>query len=135
MGCDIHLHAEVKIAGKWEHYAMPDCRRDYALFERMAGVRGNVANAISAPRGIPKNATTVTKFDRKRWGSDGHSHSWLSAKEISGLREWDDKRGGGWDSKEWDQWLFGSYYSSFVKYPDDRPDGLQDVRFIFWFDN
>ena len=111
---------------------MPDCNRNYALFERMAGVRGDESNAIAAPRGIPKDATKLTKFDAKHWGSDGHSHSWLSAAEITGLRKWADDNG---LESPWDRYLFGNYYSGFTKYPEDRPNGLEDVRFVFWFDN
>ena len=137
MGCDIHIHAEVKINGKWEHYDQPDCDRDYQLFERMAGVRGDVKNAISKPRGLPKNATRLTKFDAKNWDGDGHSHSWLSAKEISALAEWEEKRSQSRTclDRKWDQWLFGNSYSGFTKYPQDRVKGIEDVRFVFWFDN
>ena len=135
MGCDIHIHAEVKIAGRWHHYDQPNCNRDYELFEKMAGVRGDVNNAIAKPRGLPRNASFITKFDCKRWGSGGHSHSWLGSKEIAELAEWTEKRGASRFGCEWDQWLFGNSYSGFVKYPNDRPKGVQDVRFIFWFDN
>lgn len=136
MGCDVHIHAEIKVGGKWLHYDQPDCNRDYALFEKMAGVRGEVENAIAAPRGIPKNATATTKFDAKHWDSDGHSHSWLGSKEIAELAEWHEKHGAkGLFDRKWDQWLFGNSYSGFTKYPLDRPKGVQDVRFIFWFDN
>lgn len=137
MGCDIHIHAEVKIEGKWEHYDQPDCRRDYDLFEKMAGVRGDIKNAIAAPRGIPEDASTMTKFDAERWDSDGHSHSWLSAQEIYELAEWDEARSKTRTvfGREWDQWLFGNSYSGFIKYPEDRPEGVEDVRFVFWFDN
>ena len=135
MGCDIHMHAEIKIKGKWEHYDQPNAYRDYALFEKMAGVRGDVKNAIVPPRGIPDDATTTTKFDCERWDSDGHSHSWLNAGEIAQLRDWWEKQGHEWKYDTWDQWLFGNNYSGFVKYPTDRVKGLEDVRFIFWFDN
>ena len=134
MGCDIHAHAEVKIKGKWEHYDQPEFQRDYELFERMAGVRGDVANAIVAPRGLPDDATALTRFDSERWGSDGHSHSWLSAQELYELAAWDKKRGYSDFKRSWDQWLFGGNYSDFIKYPKDRR-GVEDVRFVFWFDN
>jgi hypothetical protein len=135
MGCDIHAHAEVKINGTWHHYAMPEFHRDYDLFERMAGVRGSESEAIAPPRGIPDDATELTKYDAAHWGSDGHSHSWLNAQEISDLSDWDDKRGNKGFDRSWERYLFGNYYSGFTKYPQERPDGLDDVRFIFWFDN
>lgn len=135
MGCDIHMHAEVKIAGKWHHYDRPRVQRDYALFEKMAGVRGDVEDAIAAPRGIPADATEMTRFNCEHWGVDGHSHSWLNSQEIFALRTWWDQQGREHFSDTWDRWLFGNRYSSFEEYPADRPAGVEDVRFIFWFDN
>lgn len=81
MGCDIHLHTEVKINGAWHHYSCPNVDRNYDLFARMAGVRGDI-DPISEPRGIPKDATFLTKFACNHRGIDGHSHSWLNAEEI-----------------------------------------------------
>lgn len=48
MGCDIHLHQEVKINGEWHHYRLAEMPRNYEVFEKMAGVRGDVKNAIAA---------------------------------------------------------------------------------------
>lgn len=135
MGCDIHIHAEIKVYGKWHHYDQPNCLRNYKLFEKMAGVRGSVENAISPPRGIPDDSSFTTIFDSDAWGSDGHSHSWISSKELLELSEWQEKNGAGWTEQEWNKWLFGNNYSDFQKYPDSRPKGVEDVRFIFWFDN
>ena len=135
MGCDIHIHSEIKVGGKWLHYDQPECERDYDLFEKMAGVRGELRNAIAPPRGLPEDANETTKFDAKRWGSDGHSHSWLSASEIAELAEWQEKQGKRPFEAEWDHWLFGNTYSGFVRYPQDNIKDLEDVRFIFWFDN
>lgn len=42
MGCDIHLHAEVKIKNAWHHYAHPSVPRSYPLFSIMAGVHESV---------------------------------------------------------------------------------------------
>ncbi len=136
MSCDIHLHAEVKINGTWHHYAQPECYQYYPLFEKMAGVRGDVAKAIAAPRGLPDDASVVTKFDAEKWGEDGHSHSWLSATEIAQLAAWEKAlHAPDYHAPTWDGWLFGQTYSGFTKYPEDRPAGLEDVRFVFWFDN
>jgi len=136
MGCDVHIHAEIKVQGRWHHYDQPRANRNYLLFEKMAGVRGDESNAIAPPRGLPEDATFTTRFDCEHWGSDGHSHSWLSAKEIAELRDWWDKQGYEWGRGDtWDQWLFGNHYSGFMRYPNDRPEGVEDVRLVFWFDN
>ena len=140
MGCDIHMHVEVKINDKWEHYDQPRIPRNYKLFERMAGVRGEVENAICPPRGLPTDISAMTKFCSDFWDSDGHSHSWLNAQEISELTEWGEEnlegRFGKWDMEfSWHSYLFGNSYAGFVEYPEERPKGLEDVRFVFWFDN
>lgn len=144
MGCDIHLHIEIKLNGKWEHYAAPDVWRDYRLFEKMAGVRGEVENAIAPPRGMPLDASVVTRFCCDDYGVDGHSHSWLNAQEIAELSNWGEdnlKPCGSHYRTGWDmEWAFGCYllgnsFAGFVKYPNERPVGLEDIRFVFWFDN
>ena len=51
MGCDIHLHVEVKIKGKWLHYNHPNIDRCYWLFTKMAGVRE--IEGVEACEGLP----------------------------------------------------------------------------------
>lgn len=146
MGCDIHLHAEVKIDGEWHAYSAPHILRNYRLFARLAGVRSRDGiKPISDPRGLPEDASVVTKHHSDHWGIDGHSHSWISAEEIALLddtrEEWDYPPGK--DSESWMRYgcsdLFGYFYgnswSGWTKYPEDRPKGIEDVRFVFWFDN
>jgi len=137
MGCDIHIHQEVKIDGQWEHYRETGLPRNYKTFAKMAGVRGSEA-PIAEPRGLPDDVTKVTKFDADHWGVDGHTHSWLGAEEILELESWIE---GQMKEDKWrlemDGWgyLFGNGWGGFTKYPEDRPKGLEDIRFVFWFDN
>lgn len=147
MGCDIHLHIEIKVKGEWFHYAAPHVKRWYDLFERMAGVRGDVANAIAAPRGLPLDVTATTLF-HSDYDEDGHSHSWLSGPEIATLEDWGrthlqtNKGYGEWDLEidmlSW-TFLFGNSFAGWYKYPEDnqrlREIGLEGFRFVFWFDN
>ncbi|MGH7974947.1 MAG: hypothetical protein ACREBR_05435 [bacterium] len=133
MGCNSHLTIEVK--GRWEHsperwdlFALdiPESRH-YRLYEAMAGVRGEEDNAVVQPRGIPADADRGTLYWIKRADSDGHSHSWLYAKEfIKALEQaTDDKYGNG---KEWD---------SLVKVLAalETVYGENNVRLVFFFDN
>lgn len=62
MGCDIHLHTEVKINGVWHHMGAPSVPRNYRLFAKMAGVRG-IETPIAEPRGLPGDATLLTRRD------------------------------------------------------------------------
>lgn len=143
MGCDIHLHTEVKINGTWHHYSTPAVPRWYLLFARMANVRNyEDVEPIAEPRGLPQDATALTLFDAERWGPDGHSHSYLSAEEIAELVQWVKDKSEQfkfefapfWESNTFG-FVFGNNWSGFSKYPADRPEGLEDVRFVFWFDN
>lgn len=133
MGCDIHLHAEIKLKNEWHHYATPSVPRSYRLFGKMAGVRNNEIDPISPPRGLPADISDVTRYDYDSWKEDAHSASWLGSSEIADLSDWlrsiDD------DESDCFGYLFGNTYGSFSRYPDERPDGLEDIRFVFWFDN
>ena len=136
MGCDIHLHIEMKVNGKWLHYGCPSVDRDYALFAKMANVRNyHNITPISGPRGFPcdgvSELTAVCYTDEK---PDAHDISWLNKEEIEQLTEWYEHR-----PKEKDVWrcwnhhgiksyLCGNNITSEVK-------GVEDVRLVFWFDN
>ena len=145
MGCDIHLHIEVKVGGDWQHLHAPSIDRDYRLFAKMAGVRNEDAeiDPITKPRGLPADIAALTRFDADGWGVDGHSHSFLLADEIAVLSDWAEQAlprrrsyGQTWDMEvEWGCYLFRNSFAGFSKYPDDRLAGLEDVRFVFWFDN
>ena len=139
MGCDIHMHTEVKLNGQWECFGSPNVSRNYQLFGKMAGVRG-VETSIADPKGLPKDCSTVVKFCADYWGSGGHSHSYLIATEIVELEKWWDEeyKDAGWPQRYPEsQWgyLLGNSWGGFIKYPEDRPEGIEDVRFVFWFDN
>lgn len=111
MGCDIHLFTEVKktINGterwvnsdSWEinpyyRYGTDEDRkyereldhksiysgRNYELFGILADVRGVGNPVISEPKGLPEDVSDVVKNESDRWGSDGHSHSYLTLREL-----------------------------------------------------
>jgi hypothetical protein len=103
MGCDIHIIAEVREGGKWEAntkevFSLDDFDkeyfkkdkgvkpfdwRSYSMFAFFAGVRNyDHCDPISEPRGIPDDASEEVKGMETFWSGDGHSHSWLSLKEL-----------------------------------------------------
>lgn len=143
MGCDIHLHQEIKIDGKWEHYRACDVPRYYRLFYKMAGVRGmsrdgEPVKPISSPRGVPDDVSVVTKVSLDRWKDDGHSHSWLNAAEIAELEDWlrEQMVGDAWKlERTYWGYLFGNSWGGFWKDRLDYPECIEDIRFVFWFDN
>lgn len=111
MGCDIHLFTEKKMQFSaynngepfwWccDYFQLNPYRkidkddpkyshkevygdRNYSLFGALANVRNYYDNIpICEPRGIPEDASKVVKKEANRWGLDGHSHSWVTAKEL-----------------------------------------------------
>lgn len=141
MGCDIHLHTEVKINGKWHHYGCPNIMRSYRLFAMLAGVRNyDDIEPIAQPRGLPVDATELTKLDCEHWDADGHSHSWIGSSEILRVCEYMNEIAK--PERAWMNWedetigyLFGNTWRGFEKCPEYRPNGVQDIRWVFWFDN
>ena len=137
MGCDIHIYAEVKIGGVWRHYGEVECDRDYELFEKIAGVRGDVSDAIAEPRGVPDDASFMTRVHEKRRGEDAHTKTWLKASEIATVAEWDRARckRRGYGNAVWRGYLFGNAFEYFERFRGDYPSELEDLRFVIWFDN
>lgn len=58
--------------------------RNYTLFTTLAGVRDytNETIPVSEPKGVPDDACDYVKKENERWDTDGHSHSWLTLKEL-----------------------------------------------------
>lgn len=141
MGCDIHMHLEYKKNGKWwcgNYYRInpyyyekgsnepkytKECwceSRDYGLFATLANVRNYSGNDyIDDPRGLPEDVTAEVEEDSDYWGIDGHSHSYLTLRELieyrdnnpflkrSGLvskEEYDKYKNFGTDPSEWCRW-------------------------------
>lgn len=140
MGCDIHLHTEIKVGGKWLCYGSPSISRNYHMFAKMADVRNyDDIKEISHPKGLPEDISEVVKLHYKSWESDAHSESWLNVDEIIQLEEFLKEKATKFNTfyypeKEWG-YLFGNPFGSFKKFRDDYPIEIKDVRFVFWFDN
>lgn len=145
MGCDIHMYCEVRERAEgatWEpmikavfpddyyrpekpigeyntsHTHHPYKLRNYRLFENLCGVRSRgLYSAVSPSRGLPLDVTPEWEAQSRRWGDDGHSHSWLSLEECRSL------------SKDHDWWWKNTMpvLEALGKY--------SDVRVVFWFDN
>ena len=90
MGCDIHGYLEVVHS---ETYIDGICNiprdRSYDWFGILADVR-NYADSkpISHPKGMPEKVCYEMKDKVEGYGGNGHSHSWLSWKEIRD-HDWD----------------------------------------------
>jgi len=107
MGCDIHVHAEVKKelknndvwvnadCWKYNEYCeiyddepMYLCKpiysgRNYILFAMLAGVRNNSElTPISEPKGMPEDAHALSRKSYDAYGLDAHTPSWFTLKEL-----------------------------------------------------
>lgn len=132
MGCDIHLHTEVKIAGVWHHWGNPYIQRNYRLFAKMVGVRAGDEDTeqIATPNGLPSEVTPTTMIDYDRMKPDGHDESWFNEHQIEELADW-------YSEKYPDQchgiegivgYLMGNGWYA-------ENEAVQEVRWVFWFDN
>ena len=155
MGCDIHSYAEKKVNGKWEkvgeifpmdewlrNYYKKDFDespfdwRSYAMFGFLADVR-NYSNSeyLSEPKGLPDDISKEVKEKADYWDGDGHSHSFLTVKELidfdygkTFFDDMDEQR------KNYKSFLGKGFFEDLeiLKNIDKNPE---NVRVVFWFDN
>ena len=145
MGCDIHLSIEYRYP-----YEMVDGKanmsqwwcwgeditgvRDYEMFGYLAGVRSHPSEIppIIIPRGIPKDIGHRIKDKIDEFGTDGHSHTWMTPKEYSlactlnQLRDPEETYGA--VAKEWI--ILREVLNTLEKH-----FGNDNVRLIMFFDN
>lgn len=105
MGCDIHICVEKRTDYGWEVVEGKSqwsgemvvegwlySGRNYSLFAILANVRNGYGVAgvdtgdgfvpISMPRGLPDDVSRDVRARVGYWGPDGHSHSWLTLREL-----------------------------------------------------
>lgn len=109
MGCDIHMYCEeqntINGVTEWrnadhlvrnhylgtngwetnEYEVVELCgSRNYSMFTALCGVRDYTDQSpkIDAPRGLPKDCCTFIKKASDDYGIGGHSHSFVSLKEV-----------------------------------------------------
>ena len=110
----------------------------YNIFQKIANVRAydDEITPISEPKGLPDDISTITELDANLWDTDGHSHTWLDASEITELIEFTRQQP---DSFLWERenigYLFRNGWGSFLKHKGSYPKEIEDIRFICWFDN
>lgn len=154
MGCDIHFTIEKKINNKWvgvfstdltprmpsvsyDHHeigtmtnVVPAMKnRNYSFFAALAGVRGDGPEA----KGVPDNASPLTKAAVESWGTDGHSHSWDKLDDFMTLHiKHTDSR---LYKKLLVQTLKGEAKEVLQGLFWEGPEERADMRVIYWFDN
>lgn len=126
MGCDIHMHVEVRQGRRWRHFANPSITRNYTLFALLArcGRESHIA-PVANNRGMPRDASVEARWQWTRDLRFGyHSPTWLSLHEAREAAE----RFMALDGRN--MWL---YFDDFDVMAIDAAD--EDVRLVFWFDN
>ncbi len=162
MGCDIHIYPEYQIHGGWSSLATNvNPGRDYELFTKLAGVRGDPKEALIPPRGVPADRSLMTKWGDELFINDETVNSegccsrasaerWV-AQDIS---QWvDDRKASVTDPDHHTRsWLstaeFRQALESPSAYGEPRVEywGLlamleevqrrgHETRIVFWFDN
>lgn len=112
--------------------------RDYYLFTRLAGVRkelGETTPVFAEPRGIPKDISSVSRREVKRWGVDGHSHSYATYAELENY----------FHSQAFDSHQFRIMLEALKKRmreefwlserEEPKPEHKENFRVVFFFDN
>jgi len=153
MGCDIHIHTEIKVGGVWHHFSQPRQPRAYWLFALMAGVRTSevVPQRMFPQRGLPDDISFTTKlcYEDAEESYYPHGQSWLTGMEMAKvIEEYDRLR-----TKDAEQrndksrffslehesfgYLFGNGWAFDPNEKDSEayPECIEDVRVVFWFDN
>ena len=125
MGCDIHVIMEKRGEfdfSSWVNCGDPEIYRYYPLFHALGNVRGYAGGLthISDSRGVPKDCSCIFDAYVSDYGTDGHSHSWVSLKE---LRDFDT------ELPEVEKWI-EQIIEKMEKFGED-----EDVRLVFFFDN
>ena len=133
MGTEITVHFEIKVFGKWEHYSSPSITRNYEMFGWLARVRYPELQHIQV-KGLPEDISISTQIGWNRIEVNAYEPSWLTAEEIV---KWVDKFPEQLDyftslKSELGR-LYGNSYSGWVKYPEDYPQEIEDLRMVFWF--
>ena len=109
--------------------------RNYHLFSILAGVRdySENCNKISEPKGLPEDISKITKKEADRWKGDGHSHSYLTLKEIKDFQNKNNEEclnkiiDSIEDRMRDEFWIFSS--------KEDTSEYHDKIRIVFWFDN
>lgn len=86
MGCDIHAFAEMHESGEWQELPVPGLFnfRSYSVFGWLANVRNySAVTPISAPRGLPDDASEAVKQHYEDMWGDAHSATWLAVNELT----------------------------------------------------
>lgn len=136
MSIDITLIEEIKNNGTWYTYSKPRIQQNYNLFALMNHPRF-VDNFEY--KGFPEDASEIANFCFYSDPDQKFCH-WLNDIEIRELMDMVERdkltsNGQQFISPEWS--FFGFLEGNgwdIVAYPNEKPHWVEDIRFIYWFD-
>jgi len=107
----------------------PYIGRNYNLFGALAGVRHPYMDVISGLKGLPNDVSDEICRISDDWGIDGHSHNYLTVKELidSNYYKMTDKD---LDDVGVGTYFFREVINSLLELGDP-----ENIRVVFWFDN
>jgi len=102
MGCDIHIHVEIKTNNEWNyftgnHFTLSDWEKEYSgtekgnapfdwrsygMFGVLAGVRGDTIPIKEVTYELPEGVSQDIQGNWNDWKGDGHSLSYLTARDL-----------------------------------------------------
>lgn len=146
MGTDIHFVVEKKVDERWlglfdsSHCDGLANDRDYGLFGELAGIRCRGSQGRK-PRGVPDDASDLTKYHIADDGPDGHSHSFMSmsefaesARHVDVVRKDEPVFTDDFGRKNPVKALFDIYIEEEFG-ENDGSNSVDKYRVVFWFDN
>jgi len=108
----------------------PYLGRNYRLFGALAGVRDYNMDIISDfAKGLPVDVSTEVCGISDEWEEEGHSHSYLTVKELIDSKYYK------MSEKELDDIGMGSFFFKNVVNTLLSMGNPEDVRIVFWFHN
>lgn len=129
MGCDIHLHAEMRINGRWEYAGSVEVGRCYTSFGKIAGVRDNNQTQLTYPNGLPEDVNPMTRFLIMK--TTDHSCGFMEGKHLKKYTTWarsDKREEPVIDIVKELKWSFGYEIDEKVIYS-------KDFRLVYGFDS
>lgn len=144
---------------RWRNSGTPGITRNYVLFSLLANVRNDWDPGfpyIDTPRGVPGYETRTANYGRfealgeitdwdetpsdayeslvLNWGVDGHSHSWVTLRELKDAKEL--IQGYYWEDGI-PKYILDDYYNLLEYMEHQKYDGQtdDDIRLVFFFDN
>ena len=108
-------------------------KRNYARFAALCGVRGDGPD----PKGLPEDASDLTKFRLPESDGDLHSHSWTSLREALEicLKTEYDSENVFLNEKDPRRTNPLSYFFGLDWFDDDKNDTIDNYRVVYAFDN